>query len=329
MRRRVWRRGTVSAVGFGAMSFGGFYGPTNEAESMRTLARALELGVDFWDTANVYGDGLCERVIGKFLAEDRSRRAKVTLATKFAIRRRDDGARYFDNSAAHIREALDSSRKRLGVDHIDLYYVHRVDKSTPIEDTVGELARLVKAGAIGAIGLSEVSPDTLRRAHDVHPIAAVQSEYSLWTRNPELGLTQACAEVGALLVAFSPLARAYLAGVLQDVESFGEKDFRHANPRFLGLNWRRNRDRLGAFLALAKSWGLKPSTLAIAWTLAKAPHVVPIPGTRTATHLDECAAADKLDLTEAQLAEIERALPLGYAAGERYSDPQWVGVQKY
>jgi aryl-alcohol dehydrogenase-like predicted oxidoreductase len=157
----------------------------------------------------------------------------------------------------------------------------------------------------------------------------VQSEYSLWTRNPELGLTQACAELGALLVAFSPLARAYLAGVLQDVESFGEKDFRHANPRFQGLNWRRNRDRLGAFLALAKSWGLKPATLAIAWTLAKASHVVPIPGTRSAAHLDECAAADKLDLTEAQMAEIERALPLGYAAGERYSDPQWVGIQKY
>jgi aryl-alcohol dehydrogenase-like predicted oxidoreductase len=329
MRRRVWRRGTVSAVGFGAMSFGGFYGPTNEAESMRTLARALEFGVDFWDTANVYGDGLCEQLIGKFLAEDKSRRARVALATKFAIRRRDDGSRFFDNSAAHIREALDGSRKRLRVDHIDLYYVHRVDKSTPIEDTVGELARLVKAGAIGAIGLSEVAPDTLRRAHAVHPIAAVQSEYSLWTRGPELGLVQACAELGALLVAFSPLARAYLAGVLQNVESFGEKDFRHANPRFQGLNWRRNRDRLTAFLALAKSWGLKPATLAIAWTLAKGEHVVPIPGTRVAAHLEECAAADKIDLTDAQLVEIERALPLGYAAGERYSESQWVGIQKY
>jgi len=329
MRRRVWRRGTVSAVGFGAMSFGGFYGPTNEAESMRTLARALELGVDFWDTANVYGDGFCEQVIGKFLAEDKSRRARVTLATKFAIRRRDDGSRFFDNSPAHIREALDSSRKRLGVDHIDLYYVHRVDKSAPIEDTVGELARLVKAGAIGAIGLSEVAPDTLRRAHDAHPIAAVQSEYSLWTRNPEVGLVQACAELGAILVAFSPLARAYLAGGLQEVETFGEKDFRHANPRFQGLNWRRNRDRLAAFLALAKSWGLKPATLAIAWTLAKAPHVVPIPGTRSAAHLEECAAAAKIDLSDAQLAEIERALPLGFAAGERYSESQWVGIQKY
>jgi len=311
------------------MSFGGFYGPTNEVESMRTLARALELGVDFWDTANVYGDGLCEQVIGKFLAEDKSRRARVTLATKFAIRRRDDGSRFFDNSAAHIRDALDGSRKRLGVDHIDLYYVHRVDKSTPIEDTVGELARLVKAGAIGAIGLSEVAPDTLRRAHDVHPIAAVQSEYSLWTRNPELGLIQTSADLGAILVAFSPLARGYLSGLMQDVESFGEKDFRHANPRFQGLNWRRNRDRLNAFVTLAQSWGLKPATLAIAWTLAKAPHIVPIPGTRSAAHLEECAAADKLDLTNAQLAEIERALPLGYAAGERYSESQWVGIQKY
>jgi aryl-alcohol dehydrogenase-like predicted oxidoreductase len=329
MRQRVWRHGTVSAVGFGAMSFGGFYGATDEAESMRALAGALDLGVDFWDTANVYGDGLCEQIIGKFLAEDKSRRAKVTLATKFAIRRRNDGARFFDNSAAHIRKALDASRKRLGVDHVDLYYVHRVDKTIPIEDTIGELARLVKAGEIGAIGLSEVAPDTLRRAHAVHPITAVQSEYSLWTRNPELGLIQACAEVGALMVAFSPLARGYLSGLLQNVENFGEKDFRHANPRFQGLSWRRNRDRLDSFVALARSWGLKPATLAIAWTLAKAPHVVPIPGTRTAAHLKECADAAEIDLTEAQLVEIESALPLGYAAGERYSEPQWVGIQKY
>jgi aryl-alcohol dehydrogenase-like predicted oxidoreductase len=253
----------------------------------------------------------------------------VTLATKFSIRRREDGARYFDNSAAHIREALDGSRKRLGIDHIDLYYVHRVDKSIPIEDTVGELSRLVDAGAIGAIGLSEVAPDTLRRAHAVHPIAAVQSEYSLWTRNPELGLIQACADLSAILVAFSPLGRGYLTGLLQNVETFGDEDFRHANPRFQGLNWRRNRDRLEAFLALAKSWGLKPATLAIAWTLAKAPHIAPIPGTRAAGHLEECAAAGKIDLSDAQLAEIERALPVGFAAGERYSEQQWVGIQKY
>jgi aryl-alcohol dehydrogenase-like predicted oxidoreductase len=329
MRRRVWRQGTVSAVGFGCMSFGGFYGPTNEAESMRAMARALDLGVDFWDTANVYGDGLCEQLIGKFLAEDKSRRGQVTLATKFAIRRRDDGSRFFDNSPAHIREALDASRKRLGVDHIDLYYVHRIDKSIPIEDTVGELACLVKEGAIGAIGLSEVAPDTLRRAHDVHPIAAVQSEYSLWTRNPELGLVQACAELCAILIAFSPLGRGYLSGLLQDVETFGDKDFRHANPRFQGVSWRRNRDRLEAFLALANSWGLKPATLAIAWTLAKAAHIVPIPGTRAASHLEEWAEAAEIDLTETQLADIECALPLGFVAGERYSEQQWVGIQKY
>ena len=296
---------------------------------MGTLARALDLGVDLWDTANVYGDGLCERLIGKFLAEDKGRRDKLTLATKFAIRRRDDGARFFDNSPAHIREALDGSRKRLGVDHVDLYYVHRVDASIPIEDTVGELARLVEAGAIGAIGLSEVAPDTLRRAHAVHPIAAVQSEYSLWTRGPELGLIQACADLGAILVAFSPLGRGYLAGLLQNVETFGDKEFRRLNPRFQGVNWRRNRDRLEAFLALARSWGLKPATLAIAWTLAKAPHVVPIPGTRDAGHLEECAAAAETDLAEDQLAAIERVLPVGFAAGERYSEQQWVGIQKY
>jgi aryl-alcohol dehydrogenase-like predicted oxidoreductase len=329
MRRRVWRHGTVSAVGFGAMSFGGFYGPTNETDSMRTMARALELGVDFWDTADVYGDGLCERLIGKFLAEDKSRRSRVTLATKFAIRRRDDGARFFDNSAAHIREAFDASRKRLGVDHIDLYYAHRIDQSIPIEDTVGELARLIKAGAIASIGLSEVAPDTLRRAHAVHPIAAIQSEYSLWTRNPELGLIQACMELSAVLVAFSPLGRGYLSGLLQNVETFGDKNFRFVNPRFRGVNWRRNRDRLDAFLALAKSWSLKPATLAIAWTLARAPHIVPIPGTRAANHLEECAAAAEIDLTDAQLAAIENALPVGFAAGERYSDQQWIGIQKY
>ena len=255
MRRRVWRHGTVSAVGFGAMSFGGFYGPTNEADSMRTLAGALDLGVDFWDTANVYGDGLCEQVIGKFLAEDKSRRARVTLATKFAIRRRDDGARFFDNSAAHIREALDGSRKRLGVDHIDLYYVHRVDKSIPIEDTVGELARLVKAGAIGAIGLSEVAPDTLRRAHEVHPIAAVQSEYSLWTRNPELGLIQACAELGALLVAFSPLGARLFERPAAERRELRRKGFPPRQSALSGLQLAAQSRPARALLSLLPSHG--------------------------------------------------------------------------
>jgi aryl-alcohol dehydrogenase-like predicted oxidoreductase len=311
------------------MSFGGFYGPTSESESMRTLARAMELGVDFWDTANVYGQGLSEMLIGKFLAEDRSRRPRITLATKFGISRTPDGRRSFDNSAAHLRESLEGSLNRLGVDCIDLYYVHRVDRRIPIADTVGALARCVEAGTIRAIGLSEVAPDTLRRASAVHPIAAVQSEYSLWTRNAEIGLVQACAEARAILVAFSPVGRGFFSGLLQPVETFDEGDFRCSNPRFQGMNWRRNRDRLEPFLALARAWGMKPATLAVAWTLAKAPHVVPIPGTRAAEHLAECAAAADFDLDAARLAEIERVLPIGFAAGERYSEAQWVGIEKY
>jgi aryl-alcohol dehydrogenase-like predicted oxidoreductase len=328
-QRRFGRDATVSAVGFGCMSFGGFYGAATESETMRTLGRALDLGVDFWDTANVYGEGHSETMIGKFLGEDRTRRDKITLATKFAIRRQPDGRREFDNSVAHMHESLDASLRRLGADRVDLYYVHRVDKRIPIEETVGELGRLVQAGKIGAIGLSEVAPDTLRRAHAVHPIAAVQSEYSLWTRGPELGLTQACAEAGAVLVAFSPVGRGYFGGLLQHVEDFDAKDFRHNNPRFKGLNWRRNRDRLEPFLALAKTRGVTPTTLAVAWTLAKAPHVVPIPGTRSAEHLEECAAAADLELSAAEVDEIERILPIGFAAGERYNDTQWVGVEKY
>lgn len=328
-RRRFGRNGMVSAVGFGCMSFGGFYGPTSESETMRALARAFELGVDFWDTANVYGEGVSETMIGKFLAEDRSRQSRITLATKFAIRREPDGRRVFDNSPEHIRDSLEGSLRRLGVDCVDLYYVHRIDRRIPIEDTVGELARHVKAGTIRAIGLSEVAPDTLRRASAVHPIAAVQSEYSLWTRNPELGLLQACAEAGAILVAFSPVGRGYFSGLLQGVDTFDEKDFRHANPRFQGLNWRRNRDRLWPYLALARSWGVQPATLAVAWTLAKAPHILPIPGTRSAEHLEECAVAADFALDAARVAELERVLPPGFAAGERYSDQQWVGIQKY
>jgi aryl-alcohol dehydrogenase-like predicted oxidoreductase len=328
-RRRFGSAGTVSAVGFGCMSFGGFYGPTTEGETMRALAGALDVGVDFWDTANVYGEGVSETMIGKFLAEDGSRRARITLATKFGIHREPDGKRVFDNSPGHIRDSLEGSLRRLGAERIDLYYVHRIDRRIPIEDTVGELARHVDAGTIGAIGLSEIAPDTLRRAAAVHPIAAVQSEYSLWTRNPELGLIQACAEAGAILVAFSPLGRAFLTGRLQEVDEFAEGDFRRINPRFQDLNWRRNRDRLGPYLELARSWGVKPATLAIAWTLARGPHVVPIPGTRSAGHLGECAAAADLALDAAQVTEIERVLPVGFAAGERYSDAQWVGIQKY
>jgi aryl-alcohol dehydrogenase-like predicted oxidoreductase len=329
-RRQLGRDGvSVSSVGFGAMSFAGFYGATDEATSLQTLGAALDLGVDFWDTADVYGMGLSETIIGKFFRENPGAREKVTLASKFSIRRMPDGSRGFDNSADYMATALEGSLKRLGVDHLDLYYVHRIDARIPIEDTIGALGRLVESGKIRAIGISEMAPDTLRRAARVHPIAAVQSEYSLWTRNAEGGLLQACGEVGTTFVAFSPVGRAYLSGALQDVENFPKGDFRGDNPRFQGLNWRRNRDRLGPYLDYAKELGVTPTTLAIAWALAKSPLIVPIPGTRTAAHLKECADGAALKLTDQSLRDLERLLPIGFAAGDRYPATHWVGIEKY
>jgi aryl-alcohol dehydrogenase-like predicted oxidoreductase len=289
----------------------------------------LDYGVDFWDTADVYGMGLSETIIGKFFKQNPGAREKVTVASKFAIRRGPDGSRVFDNSADYMATALEASLKRLGVDHLDLYYVHRIDARIPIEDTIGALARHVESGKIRAVGLSEMAPDTLRRAASVHPIAAMQSEYSLWTRGAEGGLLQACEEVGATFVAFSPVARAYLAGALQHVETFPKGDFRGENPRFSGINWRRNRDRLVPYLDYARALGVPPATLAIAWTLAQSPSIVPIPGTRTASHLAECAAGAALTLTNRDLADLEQILPLGFAAGDRYPASHWAGIERY
>jgi len=319
----------LSPVGLGCMSFGGFYGPSDEAETAATLARALDLGINFWDTANIYGDGESERRIGDFFAATPGARDRVVLATKFSITRGPDGKRRIDNGPDHMRASLEASLKRLRTDRVDLYYVHRYDPTIPIEETVGVLAEEVKAGRIGAIGLSEISPDTLRRAAAVHPIAAVQSEYSLWTRSPELGLIDACAEVGALFVAFSPLGRGYFTGRLEDPSRLAPDDFRKGNPRFEGLAWQRNLARLRPYLDLAADWGVSPSALAIAWTLAKGDHVVPIPGTRTARHLEEDAAAAAIRLDAARLADLERVLPAGFAAGERYAPAQWANIERY
>lgn len=321
--------GTVPAVGLGCMSISGFYGPATEAQAHQTLARAIELGVTLWDTANIYGDGLSERLIGTFLAQDKARRGQVTLCSKFGIGRAADGGRVIDNSAAHMKASLDASLARLGVDHIDLYYLHRLATDIPIEDTVGELARHVAAGKIGAIGLSEVAPDTLRRAHAVHPITAVQSEYSLWTRMPELGLIQACAETGTSFVAFSPLGRGFFCAAPLDPAALPVADFRHANPRFSGTNWQRNRVARDKYLALAADWGVDPSSLAIAWVLAQAPHIIAIPGTRSADHLAADAAAADLVLTPEQISTLETLLPVGFAAGERYTQAQWMNVERY
>jgi len=319
----------VHPVGLGCMSLSGFYGPSSEAEAMRLLGAALDLGVDFLDTANVYGEGLSESRIGQFLAEERGRRAKLTLATKFSISRTADGKRFIDNSEAHMIEALDGSLKRLGVDHIDLYYVHRLDPRFPIEDTVGALARQVEKGKIRAIGLSETAPDTLRRACAAHPIAAMQSEYSLWTRGPELGMLQTCAELGVAFVAFSPVARGALSGRVRDIEALPAGDFRKGTPRFAGVNWQRNLARIDAYVELAKSFGRDPCELALAWVLAQGAHVLAIPGTRYPENLAHDVGAAEKPLTAAEAEALARVLPVGWAAGDRYTDAQWNNIERY
>ena len=320
---------SVPPVGLGCMSLSGFYGETNETEAMRLLAAALDLGVNFWDTANVYGEGLSETRLGKFFAEDRARRERVTLATKFAISRDAEGKRFIDNSPEHMNKALDGSLKRLGVDHVDLYYVHRLDPRFPIEETVGALTRQIEKGKIRAIGLSETAPDTLRRAHSVHPIAAMQSEYSLWTRGPELGMLQACAELGVAFVAFSPVGRGALGGRLRDPASLPSSDFRKSNPRFTGLNWTRNLTRVDAYVEVARSFGRDPGELAMAWILAQGPHIVTIPGTRYAENLAHDARAADKPLTPAEAEAVARVLPVGWAAGDRYTDAQWANIERY
>jgi aryl-alcohol dehydrogenase-like predicted oxidoreductase len=311
------------------MSIVGFYGHATEADAFETLGRALDLGVNFWDTANVYGEGVSESLIGRFFREDRARRDRIVLATKFGIRRHPDGRRTIDNDPNYLVECLEASLARLGVDRVDLYYVHRLDPRIPVEDTVGALAREVGKGKIGAIGLSEVSPDTLRRAHAVHEIAAVQSEYSLWTRSPELGLIQTCRELGASFVAFSPVGRGVFGGAVRDVEALPAEDFRRGTPRFTGLNWTRNLATIDRFLALAAEWGVNPAALAIAWTLAKGDHIIPIPGTRYAGHVAQNSAAVDIALDPERIAAIERALPVGFAAGDRYAAQQWGAAERY
>ena len=319
----------ANRAGLGCMSFGGAYGPTTKRDSFDAMAAALELGVDFWDTADIYGEGVSESLIGEFLAEDKTRRDKIVLATKFGNRVTPGGGRLVDNSVAYLNECIDASLKRLGVDHVELYYVHRLDKNIPIERTVDAMAPLIKAGKIGAIGLSEMAPDTLRRAHAVHPIAAMQSEYSLWTRTPEVGMLRTCRELGASFVAFSTVGRGAFGGDVRDAEAFAENDFRRGMPRFQGGNWTRNRARIEKFAALAQSWGVKPATLANAWALAKDDNILIIPGTRTAAHLRENAAAGALKLTPDQIAAIETVLPAGFAAGDRYGEKQWGSAERY
>lgn len=312
----------VGAIGLGCMSFAGVFGETDEATSHHCLDAAVEAGINFLDTANVYGMGRSETVIGNWLKKSKT---KMVIATKVGIQR--DPERPTNNEPAHIRAELEGSLKRLGVDYVDLYYLHRRDPLTPIEDAVGAMADLIKEGKIGGYGLSEIGPYTLRRAHEVHPCMAVQSEYSLWTRAPELGLTQACQELGVAFVPFSPLARGVFGRKYP--ENFEPQDFRTNIPRFQGDNYTRNKAIVDKFRAYAEGKGYTAAELALAWLLAKGDNQIPIPATRTAEHLGDWVAADCLTLSAEEMAEIEAILPVGFAFGDRYSDAMAATVERY
>ncbi len=320
---------SVSAIGVGAMSFSDFYGATNEADSHAILEAALDAGVTHIDTANVYGLGQSESAIGSFLKERPDAAEQFVVATKAGITRDAQGRRCFDNSAAHLEAELDQSLSRLGLEAVDLFYVHRRQHTIPIEDVTGAMASLVDKGKAKSIGFSEIAPSSLRRAHSIHPIAAVQSEYSLSTRAPELGLVQTCAELGVALVAFSPVGRSFLTDRPLTYQQGQELAFTKNNPRFLQPNHQRNIEATDRLRTLAHEMGEPTAALAIAWALAQGEHVLPIPGTRSVSHFAELVRGAHLDLSTEQLSAIEGALPVGWAHGDRYSGAQWVGPERY
>ena len=314
----------VSAIGFGAMSITGFFGPTDEKTSQRCMAAVVDHGIDFFDTADIYGGGLSENLIGQFLRETG---AQIKIATKTGIQ--TEPVRQFNNSAAYITASLEASFKRLGVDYVDLFYMHRREADRPIEEVVETLKGLIDAGKIGGYGLSEVSPTTLRRAHAVHPCMAVQNEYSLWTRMPDMGLIRTCAELGVAFVPFSPLGRGMLTDAPALRKNMSPPDLRINNPRFTEPNLTDNLAMIAPFQAWAADNGMTTASAALAWVLSRGDHLIPIPATRTAEHLGEWVGASEIVLSAAQLVEIETILPIGWAYGDRYSISQYVGPETY
>lgn len=314
---------TVSGLGLGCMGMSQSYGASqerDEAESIATIHRALDLGCTFLDTADAYGQGANEELVGRAL---RGRRDQAVLATKFgivAVSPDNPGTPSVDGSPQHAREAIDASLRRLQVDHVDLWYLHRVDRSVPIEETVGAMAEAVQAGKVRHLGLSEVSAATIRRAHAVHPIAAVQSEWSLWTRDPEGSVLPTCRELGIGFVPFSPLGRGFLSGRLRSPEDFAPGDMRRSLPRFQGDNFRRNLDLVARLEEIAAAKGRTAPQIALAWLLAQGDDVAPIPGTKRRARLEENLVAAEIELTAADLAAIDAVFPAEAAAGSRYAD---------
>lgn len=318
--RKLGRSGPeVSAIGLGCMGMAAFYGqPSDEAQATSVIHRALDLGVTFFDTAEMYGPHVNEIQVGKALAD---RRDRAFVATKFGIGyNADRTALTVDGSPANVRRAIEGSLKRLGMDHVDLYYLHRVDPNTPIEETVGAMAELVKEGKVRFLGLSEAAPETLRRGHATHPITALQTEYSLWSREPEDGLLDLCEELGIGFVPYSPLGRGFLSGEIRSIDDLAPDDFRRSNPRFTGDNFQKNLDLVEAVKSIAADRGVTAAQLALAWVLAQGEHLVPIPGTRRIRTLEENVAATEIDLSAEDLALIEAVFPKGAASGHRYAE---------